>query len=204
MDKALIIWGGWEGHKPELTANILKEELNKNEFEVKSTSNFAVLLNEDLLKYDVIIPVWSVGIKSTVYLKMLLNAVREGVGLAGFHGAIKWFIDDKYYLLIGGNYLKDTEEESFQVKITDTYHPITEYIDDFQITSEKYYLQYDPRNKILAEADFGDVKMPISWVRKFGDGRVFYTSLAHSPEHLFEKHSLKMLLNGIEWAAGRK
>jgi len=203
MEKALIIWGGWQGHKPKLTGNILKEELIKNEYEVKLTNNLAVLINEDLNNYDVIIPIWSVGIKSSIYLKPLMDAIREGVGLAAFHGAIKWFIDDYYYHLIGGNYIKDSEEENFQVKIVNQSHPITEYLEDFEIISEKYYLQFDPRNNILAEADFGDVKMPISWTKKFGDGRIFYTSLAHSPEHLFEKHSLKMLIEAINWTAGR-
>jgi len=132
-----------------------------------------------------------------------MDAIREGVGLVAFHGAIKWFIDDYYYHLIGGNYIKDSEEENFQVKIVNQSHPITEYLEDFEIISEKYYLQFDPRNNILAEADFGDVKMPISWTKKFGDGRIFYTSLAHSPEHLFEKHSLKMLIEAINWTAGR-
>src|SRR6056297_676621 len=203
MEQALIIWGGWQGHKPKLTVNILKEELSKNEYKVKLTSNLAVLINEDLTKYDVIIPIWSVGIKSTVYLKALLDAVREGVGLATFHGGIKWFIDDNYYHLIGGNYIKDSEEESFTVEIVNQNHPVTEYLEDFEITSEPYYLQFDPCNEILAEAEFKGVKMPISWVKNFGDGRVYYTSLAHAPEHLFEKHSLRMLLAGINWAAGR-
>ena len=33
--KALIFWGGWEGHTPERSANVVKDILSDNDFDVR-------------------------------------------------------------------------------------------------------------------------------------------------------------------------
>lgn len=199
MKKALIIWGGWDGHNPKLIAKILGEMLEKINYDVTITCDFAILINNELIKYDVIVPVWSCGIKSEYYLNPLLEAVKNGVGLATFHGGINWFEDEKYYKMIGALYLYDTSCEEYTVTITDKNHPITVGINDFNITSEKYYIQVDPSNHILAMADFSGINTPIAWTKKYGKGRIFYTSLAHSSDQFFSSSNMKMILNGIEW-----
>jgi len=44
--------------------------------------------------------------------------------------------------------------------------------------------------------------MPVSWVKEYGDGRVFYCSLGHDyPAR--ENEGVKALVrNGVRWAAG--
>ena len=57
MKKALLIWGGWDGHKPIEVADRVGDELEKRNYEVTKTSHFGCLLNEDdLFTYDVIVP----------------------------------------------------------------------------------------------------------------------------------------------------
>lgn len=43
--------------------------------------------------------------------------------------------------------------------------------------------------------------MPIAWTRNYGEGRIFYTALAHTVEELFSEERLEMILNGIDWCA---
>ena len=107
------------------------------------TSDFAVLMNEDLTEYDVIVPVWSCGIKSEYYLDPLLRAVQGGVGLATFHGGINWFEDEKYYQMLGALYLFDSSDEEFTVNIVDKEHPIAADLTDFNVVSEQYRLRSD-------------------------------------------------------------
>jgi len=85
--------------------------------------------------------------------------------------------------------------------ITDKNHPITVRLNDFNITSEKYYIQVDPSNHVLAMADFSGINTPIVWTRNYGKGRIFYTSLAHSSEQFFSSSNMKIILNGIEWCS---
>lgn len=201
MKKGLIIWGGWAGHNPESIAKEIGKMLEKNNYNVTITCDFSILMNEELTKYDFIVPVWSCGIKGEYYLKPLLEAVKRGVGLATFHGGINWFEDEEYYKMIGALYLYDTSNEEYVVTITDRKHLITEGLNDFTIISEKYYIQVDPSNHILAMADYSGINVPIAWTRNYGKGRIFYTSLAHSYAQLFSSHNMMMILNGIEWCS---
>lgn len=144
---------------------------------------------------------WSCGIKGEYYLKPLLEAVEKGVGLATFHGGINWFEDEKYYRMIGALYLYDTKVEEYTITITDKKHPITAGLKDFNIISEKYYMQVDPTNHVLATANFSGIKTPIAWTKNYGKGRIFYTSLAHTAEQLFSDSNINMILNGIKWCS---
>jgi type 1 glutamine amidotransferase len=41
--QALIFWGGWEGHTPERSGNIVREMLERNGFDVRMVQGTAVL-----------------------------------------------------------------------------------------------------------------------------------------------------------------
>lgn len=139
--------------------------------------------------------------KRRILFKTLLEAVKRGVGLATFHGGINWFEDEEYYKMIGALYLYDTSSEEYVVTITDRKHLITAGLNDFTIISEKYYIQVDPTNHILAMADYSGINVPIAWTRNYGKGRIFYTSLAHSYEQLFSSYNMMMILKGIKWCS---
>ena len=201
LKNVLIIWGGCAGHHPQYVATRLGVML-AHSCTVTVTSDFAVLMDEDLTQYDVIVPVWSCGIKSDYYVDPLLRAVQGGVGLATFHGGINWFEDERYYRMLGALYLFDTSDEQFTITIADTAHQITTDRTDYRIVSDQYRLQTDPTNHVLATADFAGIRTPIAWTRTYGAGRVFYATLAHSPEHLFESPNITMILNAITWCAG--
>ncbi len=200
MKNALIIWGGWDGHTPKVLADKLAEELEELDYNMSVTCNIGILLN-DLTKFDILIPIWSCGINGKHYLGKLLEAVRSGVGLATFHGGIKWFEDDRYYEMIGGFYLYDTNPEKYMIKIKDKNHVVTAGIDDFEVVSEKYYLMTDPRNEVLAYSNFSGSKMPVSWVKSYGKGKVFYSTLAHTADQIFVKSNMEMFINGIKWVS---
>jgi type 1 glutamine amidotransferase len=86
------------------------------------------------------------------------------------------------------------------------------------MTEEWYSFKASPRAKgvhVLATLDessyspvgFGgqDIRMgdhPIAWAQCIGDGRAFYSAIGHRPESYSEPHSVKLLEQGIAWAAG--
>jgi uncharacterized protein len=43
---------------------------------------------------------------------------------------------------------------------------------------------------------------PIAWTQCIGDGRSFYSAIGHRPESYIEPHSVRLLEQGIAWAAG--
>jgi type 1 glutamine amidotransferase len=58
-----------------------------------------------------------------------------------------------------------------------------------------------PERRILPER-LEDLDLAISWVREYGEGRVFYSSLGHNPHIFWNKPVLEHFLAGIQYALG--
>ena len=83
-------------------------------------------------------------------------------------------------------------------------------ISDFDYTSEQYYLHVDPANEVLATTTFSGehaywidgVVMPVVWKRRYGRGRIFYSSsLGHKAEEFDVPEMATMIRRGMNWAA---
>lgn len=213
MKKALIFRGGWGGHEPVETSEIVAAELRKRGMEVDIFDDQDCLLNKNLADtYSVIIPVWTMGEISGDAGKALLNAVSSGVGIAGWHGGMcdAFRTNTDYQFMTGGQWVAHPGGIiDYKVKITSG-DPIVKGIEDFEYRSEQYYMHVDPSNEVLAETCFnGDIcpwingtVMPVVWKRKYGQGKVFYCSLGHVAEE-FKKYPqlLEIVARGIFWAA---
>lgn len=213
MKKALIFRGGWDGHEPVETSEIVAAELRKRGLEVDIFDDQDCLLNKNLADtYSVIIPVWTMGEISDDAEKALLNAVSGGVGIAGWHGGMcdAFRTHTEYQFMTGGQWVAHPGGViDYKVNITSD-DPIVKGIEDFEYRSEQYYMHVDPGNEVLATTSFnGDIcpwingtVMPVAWKRKYGQGKVFYCSLGHVAEE-FKKYPqfLEIVVRGILWAA---
>ena len=47
-----------------------------------------------------------------------------------------------------------------------------------------------------------DNDYPVAWIRQHGKGRVFYTSVGHSPARFWDPRMLDMFLAGVQYALG--
>ena len=47
-----------------------------------------------------------------------------------------------------------------------------------------------------------DNDYPVAWIRQYGKGRVFYTSVGHNPPVFWEPRMLEMFLAGVQYALG--
>ena len=89
MKKALIFYGGWEGHDPDRVSLRLASLLSKNGLSVDRFEGVECLADrEGLLTYDLIVPCVTMGKLSREYEKNLSFAVSHGVGIAGCHGGM--------------------------------------------------------------------------------------------------------------------
>ena len=69
-------------------------------------------------------------------------------------------------------------------------------------------MHVNPNNKVLATTAFGaehdpwidGSTMPVAWKKRHGRGRVFYTSLGHSPDVFDVPEALAILQRGMLWA----
>ncbi len=213
MKRALIFRGGWEGHEPVQTSDMVAGELRKRGMEVNIFDQQECLLDPELeTKYDVIIPVWTMGTLIPEASAALRKAVLNGVGLGGWHGGMcdAFREDTEYQFMTGGQWVAHPGNViDYRVEITGR-DPIVDGISDFDMHSEQYYMQVDPGNEVLAVTRFNGAVcpwidgtvMPVVWKRRYGKGKVFYSSLGHVAEDFRRTpQSLEIAVRGILWAA---
>lgn len=129
----------------------------------------------------------------------LFRFVSGGKGLVGIHGT-GWWIGGQAVDLIGGHANWHPPGLTFTVHIEDAEHPVTAGIDDFTVDDEIYISAYDPAIHILASAEWHERAHPMAWVKPYGDGRVFYTTLGHGP-NTFQRPAMQTLITqGVRWA----
>lgn len=89
MNKALFVWGGWEGHEPKQCVDIFVSFLKKNGFKVELSNTLDIYLDIEKIKsLDLIVHAWTMGFLSREQEKGLLDATENGVGIAGWHGGM--------------------------------------------------------------------------------------------------------------------
>ncbi len=216
--KALIVWGGWDGHQPKEVAETFANALQAEGFEVEVSDTLDAFKDGEKLKgLDLIVPVWTMGKISNEQLNPVVEAVKSGVGIGGCHGGMcdSFREATEWQFMTGGQWVSHPGNSgvTYTVHITDKSNPITADSTDFSITSEQYYLHTDPANKVLATTKFpspgaegphttnGDVDMPVVWTKMYGQGKVFYCSLGHSAADVQKPEVLKIMTRGLLWAA---
>ncbi len=130
----------------------------------------------------------------------LFGFVAGGKGFIGVHGT-GWWIGGKAANLLGGHANWHPPGLTFTVNVDDASHPVMQGIDDFEVEDEIYMSAWDPAINILASAEWSDKAHPMAWVKPYGDGRVFYTTLGHTSETFTRPAVQRMMRQGTLWAA---
>jgi uncharacterized protein len=210
--KALIVWGGWEGHTPERSANIARELLEANDFLVSFENSTTAFADPELARFDLIVPCITMSDIEKAEVENLTATVRAGTGLAGFHGLMcdSFRKETEYQFMTGGQWVAHPGNIiDYTVNITRADDPIMEGITDFPYRSEQYYMHTDPSNEVLATTTFtdehfegiGGVVMPVVWKRKYGKGRVFHSALGHTADEFAVPQMKTLFERGMLWAA---
>lgn len=210
MKRALLIVGGWDGHKPLEIADRLARELGAAGMAADIETSLEILGDPGHLSgYDVISPNWTMGSLTREQSDGLMGAVRKGCGLAGIHGGVgdAFRGNLEYEWMVGGHFVGHPHVGEYAVRVRDFASPITEGLPGvFPYRSEQYYMLVDPGIHVLADTEYAyegrSCTMPVAWIKTWGDGRVFYSSLGHAPSEFDEyPHTLSLAVSGLRWAA---
>jgi uncharacterized protein len=214
--KVLFVWGGWHGHEPEKCRDIFVPWMESEGAEVIVSDSLGAYTNEELMgSVDLIVQIWTMGEISKEQEEGLLKAVKNGVGIAGWHGGLgdSFRNNVKYQFMVGGQWVAHPGGViDYSVDVTGIKDEITRGIKSFDMHSEQYYMHVDPNVKVLATTTFtGDhapwiegAVMPVVWKKSYGEGRVFYNSLGHVAADFDVPEALEMMQRGIRWAAVSK
>jgi type 1 glutamine amidotransferase len=210
---ALFVCGGWEGHEPKLVAKLFEECLHEKGYTVDVSESLDAFLDLDKLRtLSLIVPIWTMGTITREQEAGLLQAVREGVGVAGWHGTMgdSFRNNPDYQFMVGGQWVAHPGGIiDYEVNITNHSDVITAGIADFHMHSEQYYMHVDPSNEVLATTTFSGehaswikgTVMPVVWKRMWGQGRVFYCSLGHVRADFDVPEVREIVVRGMLWAS---
>ncbi len=215
--KALIVWGGWEGHTPKPCADLFEGVLKDEGYDVTVSDTLDAYTDEAMMKsVDLIVPIWTMGEINKEQFEGLDQAVRGGVGLAGFHGGIvdAFRHHTRYQWMTGGQFVDHPGGciPTQKIEIVDKDHPITQDIGDFEIPdTEQYYMHVDPGLQVLCTTTFtgehGDnslyeagTVMPYAWTKKWADGKVFVAAWGHTDKDFQVHEAMEIVKRGMKWA----
>ncbi|OPA81196.1 hypothetical protein BVG16_02385 [Paenibacillus selenitireducens] len=217
--KALIVWGGWLGHEPQEVAEIFRKLLTEEGFDVEVSNTLEAFADGDQLKgLDLIVPVWTMGEISQALVDNVSAAVQSGVGIAGCHGGMcdSFRNNVDWQFMTGGQWVAHPGNDGveYTVHIKNCSSPLVEGIQDFQVSSEQYYMHVDPAVEVLATTRFPQaagphslnraVDMPVVWTKRWGVGRVFYNSLGHHADIVDQAEVKEIMRRGFLWASEGK
>ena len=219
MKKALIFWGGWDGHEPEKVSKIFKGLLEKEDYSVEVSDSLEVLEEDGkLTDLDLLAPIWTMGEIKKEQVQAVSEAVANGTGLAGCHGGMCDAFRNNvlWQFITGGNWVSHPGGDGveYTVNIKNSSSPLVDGIRDFKVSSEQYYLHVDPAVEVLATTRFPvvhwfhstnrEMDMPVVWTKRWGHGRIYYNSLGHHADIFDIPEAIELMRRGLVWAGEGK
>lgn len=208
---ALIVWGGWHGHDPDLCASMYRTWLTAAGYDVRVETKTAVFADPAIHDLSLIVPIFTMSKIEKAEAVNLCAAVQNGVGVAGHHGGMSDAFRDsiEYQFMCGGQWVAHPGNIiDFRVNIAKPDDPVMQGLSDFDYRSEQYYMHVDPSIEVLATTTFSGehaswvegVVMPVVWKKRYGKGRVFHCTLGHRAYELDIPQVKQILTRGIAWA----
>lgn len=214
MPRALVTWGGWDGHQPERVATLFSSWLRSAGVEVELFDTLSCFDDPARVAgFDLIVPVWTMSEIAKDQALNVCAAVAAGAGIAGCHGgmcdAFRTNVD--WQFMTGAQWVAHPGNDGvdYKVRIT-TDHEVVAGLPDFAVKTEQYYLHIDPAVRIHAVCDFpvvdgphavnGPVEMPVVFTKGYGKGRVYYNALGHQANVIDHGTPSEMLKRGMLWA----
>jgi type 1 glutamine amidotransferase len=151
--------------------------------------------------------------------KSLSDYVASGKGLVAVHGAVVFLNNSQAFSkMLGGSFVLHPACQRITLTPVDPKHPLVAAFkgEPFIHTDEPYLFAkaYTEKNfRPLLEMDVtkldqaAQAKMKgdrryVSWIKKHGQGRVFYVSPSHQPESYESSRMLQFYLDGLQYALG--
>ncbi|MEV4276870.1 ThuA domain-containing protein [Actinoplanes xinjiangensis] len=228
MANALVVRGGWEGHRPVEATDLFLPFLTGNGFDVRISDSTAIYGDAAVMaETDLILQCVTMSSIEREELAGLRDAVAAGTGFTGWHGGIadSFRASSDYLQLVGGQFATHPgKEPSCRVQDeTDNFlthtveitalghdHPITAGLTDFTLTTEQYWVLHDDLIDVLATTTHPvqpwhpwhrPITSPAIWTRQWGRGRIVVTTPGHSLDVLQDASVRTVIERGLLWAS---
>lgn len=199
-------------------------------FEADLADDYAVFTSANLAKYDAIVFNNTTGLNpSEEQRKVILDFIKGGKGVAGFHAASDNFKNwEAGAAMIGGIFNGHPwgGGGTWAFKVEDPDHPLNVAFKGKGFWHKDEIYWYRPQSfqgrenlRVLVSLDMSraesqaplknrkdmkpeEVDVPVSWCRTLGKGRLFYTNLGHNHTTFQDRTILQHMLDGVQYALG--
>lgn len=211
--KTHVLWmGGSHWHDTLQTASILRRVLERTGHYYVTYSEVSSVLTR-LERFDVVILNGMLDSLEPDEEKSLLSTVHAGKPLLVLHAASACFLKPppakgvnppadhpEFYKMLGGYVQRHPPFGPVSVHVKETEHPITKGLADFVIEDELFlFTNLEADNHILLEATHKGERCPVSWTRRWGDGRVFHLALGHNHKAATHASFQQLMVQGLDW-----
>jgi type 1 glutamine amidotransferase len=203
----------------------------KQGYEVTCTKDASLFTTENIAKYDVF-AFYTTGDltkfsrndggkgMSPEQKQAMLDAVKAGKGVIGFHSATDTFHKgndvDEFVKMMGGEFLTHNSQQKATMKVAFKF-PGLEDLKDFEMFDEWYANKnINPSMTVILVQDTTTMKngkgerekayqrppYPATWALMYGQGRVFYTSMGHVKPVWEHPTFQKIVIAGLDWVSG--
>jgi len=169
-----------EHHNSRVYEPILAAALAKDGINLTYTEDVGDLNTKNLENYDGVILYANYEDRHPAQEKALEEFVKEGHAFVPIHCASFCFKDSEAYIDMVGGRFSGHGTGTFTADIVDREHPIMQNIQEFSTWDETYvHDKIADDITVLMERTEGDRQEPWTWVKDYGDGKVFYTAYGH-------------------------
>ncbi len=180
---------------------------------VNSQNAIEALTKDNLKKFDAVF-FYTTGniLPAGEPREALLDFVKSGKAFVGVHSATDTFAEFKGYVsFINGNFDGHPWNAGETCAFTNhepSHTTVKMWPPDFKFKDEIYqYKEYNPDAvRVLLSLNMADTRtkrpyhVPVSWVREYGNGRLFYTNLGHNESTWKDERYREHVLAGLKWA----
>jgi uncharacterized protein len=148
----------------------------------------------------------------------LIDFVKKGGGLMVVHGAIVMQNNSMAFSeMVGGSFDYHPPQQEVVLELTEPEHPLLKafegksfvHIDEPYLFKNAYsqknfrpLLYMDTSKLTNKKKEIDEIIKYVSWIKRHGEGRVFYVSPSHNAQSFEDKRLLKFFLDGAQYVLG--
>lgn len=202
--RVLALGGSGGSHQPDAMIDLAATALAARDVQITFTEDIARLSRASLDEFDVLLIYKDDGELPTEQEADLLAWIDEGGGLLAVHCASHCFRNSTAYTRLVGGRFKEHGGETFRARIVDAQHPALRSVTAFESWDETYVHDQltDDRRVLMVRPHRGGYE-PYTWVRRQGEGRVFYTALGHDERTWRHPGFHRLLDQALRWLSGQ-
>ena len=190
-----------EHHNSRAYFPILASALTKDGINITYTEDVQDLNAKNLDLYDGLIVYANHESINPSQEKALLNFVTEGNAFIPIHSASFCFKNSPEYIDLVGAQFMEHGTGTFTASISDKDHPLMKEVSEFEAWDETYVHDKIAEDiTVVMERVDGEHREPWTWVKEYGEGKVFYTASGHDERVWNNPGFQKLIKEGILWA----